>query len=59
MNLNKLLGVFAFIIAGMLIFSATLAFAEGHYLLGVIRVMFIVLNCWLGWGDLKSGFAKG
>ena len=58
MNLDKLLGIFAFVIAGMLILSAILAFAEGHYILGVIRVMLIIANCWLGWGDLKSGFAK-
>lgn len=59
MNLDKLLGIFAFIIAGMLVFSAILAFTDGHYLLGVIRVMLIVANCWLGWEDLKRGFAKG
>ena len=58
MNLDKLLGIFAFMVAGMLIFSAALAFAEGHYLLGVIRVMLVIANCWLGWGDLKRGFAK-
>jgi hypothetical protein len=58
MNLDKLLGIFAFIIAGMLVFSAILAFTEGHYLLGAIRVMLMILNCWVGWGDLKSGFAK-
>lgn len=58
MNLDKLLGIFAFIIVGMLVFSAILAFVEGHYLLGAIRVMLIAANCWLGWEDLKSGFAK-
>ena len=58
MNLDKLLGIFAFVIAGMLIFSAGLAFAEDHYLLGVIPVMLIIANCWLGWEDLKRGFAK-
>ena len=58
MNLDKLLGIFAFIIAGMLVFSAILAFTEGHYLLGAIQVMLIIANCWLGWEDLKRGFAK-
>lgn len=58
MNLDKLLGIFAFIIAGMLVFSAILAFTEDHYLLGVIRVILIVTNCWIGWGDLMRGFAK-
>ena len=58
MNINKLLGIFAFIVAGMLIFSAAFAFTEGHYLLGVMRVMLVITNCWLGWLDLKSGFAK-
>ena len=58
MNLDKLLGIFGFIIVGMLIFSAVLAFAEGHYLLGAIRVMLIIASCWAGWANLKSGFAE-
>lgn len=58
MNLDKLLGIFAFVIAGMLVPTAIYAFAEGHYLLGVIRVMLIIANAWMGWGDLKHGFGK-
>ena len=58
MNLNKLLGIFAFIVAGMLVPTTIYAFTEGDYLLGAIRVMLIIANAWMGWEDLKRGFAK-
>ena len=58
MNLDKLLGIFAFVIAGMLVPTAIYTFAEGHYLLGVIRVMLIIANAWMGWEDLRKGFAE-
>lgn len=54
MKSSLFLGIFAFVLVGMLIFTASLAFAEGHYLLGAIRVMLIIFNCFFGWKDLEA-----
>ena len=58
MNLDKFLGIFAFVIVGMLTLAVILDFAEGNYFLGVIRIMLIVFECRFGWRDLKRGFGK-